>query len=73
MKEIFDMQFSIKKKCDDDDFTNHVSTSKAMLRIFVWRIIRISRFKSNSWIVFFLFKRKTWDEITNVLIDDFVN
>ncbi len=73
MREVSDMQFSIKKKCDDDDFTNHVSTSKAMLRIFVWRAIRISRFESNSWIAFFLFRRKAWDEITNVLIDDFVN
>jgi hypothetical protein len=67
------MQFSIEKKCDDNDFTNHVSTSKAMLRIFVWRATRIFRFESNSWIVFFLFRRKAWDEITNVLIDDFVN
>jgi hypothetical protein len=67
------MQFLIQKKCDDDDFTNHVSTSKAMLRIFVWRAMRIFRFESNSWIAFFLFKHKTWNEITNMLIDDFVN
>ncbi len=67
------MQFSIQKKCDDNDFTDHVSTSKAMLWIFVWRAIRISRFESNSWIAFFLFRRNTWDEITNMLIDDFVN
>jgi hypothetical protein len=73
MREVSDMQLSIEKKCDDDDFTNHVSTSKAMLRIFVWRAVRIFRFESNSWIAFFLFKRKAWDEITNVLIDDFVN
>jgi hypothetical protein len=73
MKKVSDMQFSIEKKCDDDDLTNHVSTSKAMLRIFVWRAARISRFESNSWIAFFLFKRKAWDEITNVLIDDFVS
>jgi hypothetical protein len=61
------------KKCDDNDFINHVLTSKAMLRIFVWRAIQISRFESNSWIAFFLFRRKTWNEITNMLIDDFVN
>jgi hypothetical protein len=73
MKKVFDMQSSIQKKRDDNDFTNHVSTSKAMLRIFVWRAIRIFRFESNSWIAFFLFKRKTWNEITNMLIDDFVN
>jgi hypothetical protein len=73
MREVFDMQLSIKKKCDDDDFTDHVLTSKTMLRIFVWRATRIFRFESNSWIAFFLFRRKAWDEITNVLIDDFVS
>ncbi len=73
MREVSDMQLSIEKKCDDDDLTNHVSTSKTMLRIFVWRAARIFRFESNSWIAFFLFRRKAWDETTNVLIDDFVN
>jgi hypothetical protein len=73
MKEVSDMQFLIQKKYDDNDLINHVSTSKTMLRIFVWRAVRIFRFESNSWIAFFLFKRKTWNEITNMLIDDFVN
>jgi hypothetical protein len=73
MKKVSDIQFSIQKKCDDNDIINHVSTSKTMLWIFVWRTIRIFRFESNSWIAFFLFKRKTWNEITNMLIDDFVN
>jgi hypothetical protein len=54
-KEVFDTQFSIQKKWDDNDFTNHVSISKAMLRVFVWRASRIFRFESNSWIVFLLF------------------
>jgi hypothetical protein len=72
-KKIFDAQFSIQKKWNENDFTNHVSISKAMLRVFVWRVIRIFRFESNSWIIFFLFKSKTWNEITNVFIDVFVN
>jgi hypothetical protein len=72
-KKVFDAQFSIQKKWNDNDFTNHVSILKTMLRVFVWRTSRIFRFESNSWIVFFLFESKTWNEITNVLVDIFVN
>jgi hypothetical protein len=72
-KKVFNAQFSIQKKWDDNDLTNHVSISKAMLRVFVWREIRIFRFESNSWIVFFLFEIKAWDEVTSVLIDVFVS
>jgi hypothetical protein len=72
-KKIFDAQFLIRKKWNNNDFTNHVSISKAMLRIFVWRAIRIFHFESNSWIVCFLFESKSWNEITNVLVDVFVN
>jgi hypothetical protein len=73
-KEVSDAQFLIHKKWDDNDFTNHVSISKAMLRVFMWRAARIFRFESNSWIVFFfLFESKTWNEATSVLVDVFVN
>jgi hypothetical protein len=72
-KKVFNAKFSIQKKWNDNDFTNYVSILKAMLRIFVWRIIRIFRFESNSWIVFFLFESKAWNEATNVLINVFVN
>ncbi len=72
-RKVFDAQFSIQKKWNDNDFTNHVFISKAMLRVFVWQAIRIFRFELNSWIVFFLFESKTWNEVTNVLIDVFVN
>jgi hypothetical protein len=72
-KKVFDAKFSIQKKWDDNDLTNHMSISKTMLRVFVWRVIRIFHFESNSWIVFFLFESKTWNEITNVLVDVFVS
>jgi hypothetical protein len=72
-KEVFDAKSSIQKKWNDNDFTNHVSISKAMLRVFVWRTIRIFRFESNSWTVFLLFESKAWNEVTSVLINVFVN
>ncbi len=72
-KELSDAQFSIRKKWDDNDLTNHESISKTMLRVFVWKAVRIFHLKSNSWIVCFLFENKAWDEATNVLVDVFVN
>jgi hypothetical protein len=72
-KKVFDAQFSIRKKWDDNDFTNHVSISKTMLRLFVWRAVRIFHFESNSWIVCFLFESKAWNEVTSVLVNVFVN
>jgi hypothetical protein len=72
-KEVSDAKFSIQKIWNDNDLINHVSILKAMLRVFVWETIRIFRFESNSWIVFFLFESKAWNEITNVLVDVFVN
>jgi hypothetical protein len=72
-KEVSDAQSSIRKKWNDNDLTNHVSISKTMLRVFVWWAVRIFHFESNSWNVCFLFESKTWDEVTNVLVNVFVN
>jgi hypothetical protein len=58
MKKISDTQFSIQKKWNDNNFTNHVLILKTMLRVFMWRTVWIFRFESHSWIVFFFLVQK---------------
>jgi hypothetical protein len=76
MKKVSDTQFSIQKKWDNNEFTNHVlcryrkrcyeSLCDEQLEFFA-----SSRFHELS--SFFLFESDAWDEITSMLVDVFVN